>query len=50
MLPHIVHFLADDLGWADVGYHRAPNDTDVNTTHVDALARSGVRLERDTFK
>ena len=46
MLPHIVHFLADDLGWADVGYHRAPNDTDVNTTHIDALARGGVRLER----
>ena len=51
MLPHIVHFLADDLGWADVGYHRAPNDTDVNTTHIDALARGGVRLERFyTFK
>ena len=45
MLPHIVHFLADDLGWADVGYHRALNDTDVNTTHIDALARGGVRLE-----
>ena len=51
MLQHIVHFLADDLGWADVGYHRAPNDTDVNTTHIDALARGGVRLERFyTFK
>ena len=24
--PHLVHFLADDLGWASVGYHRAAGD------------------------
>ena len=37
--PHLVHFLADDLGWASVGYHRAAGDEDVrfNEAALDLL-------------
>ena len=38
--PHIVLFLADDLGWADVGYH----GSEIRTPNLDNLAKSGVRL------
>eukprot|EP01061_Rhynchopus_euleeides_P001455 TRINITY_DN1102_c3_g1_i2.p1 TRINITY_DN1102_c3_g1~~TRINITY_DN1102_c3_g1_i2.p1 ORF type:complete len:509 (+),score=200.48 TRINITY_DN1102_c3_g1_i2:67-1593(+) len=42
--PHIVMMLADDYGWANVGYH---NDIeDVQTPHLDMLAEHGVKLER----
>ncbi|RYG85870.1 sulfatase, partial [bacterium] len=40
--PHIVHIVADDLGWADVGYHGSP---DVKTPNLDKLAAGGMRLE-----
>lgn len=39
--PNIVLFLADDLGWSDVGYHGA----EIKTPHIDRLAAAGVRLE-----
>lgn len=39
--PHIVFFLADDLGWSDVGYH----GSEIQTPHLDQLARGGARLE-----
>ena len=39
--PNIVIVLADDLGWADVGYHGGV----IKTPHIDRLAREGVRLE-----
>ena len=35
-LPHIVAILADDYGWANVGYHNRANP-EVVTPHVDAL-------------
>ena len=38
--PNVVILLADDLGWADVGYHGSEIDT------PDRLAREGIRLER----
>ena len=38
--PNVVILLADDLGYADVGFHGC---RDVPTPHVDALARGGVR-------
>jgi len=40
--PNVVILLADDLGWADVGYH----DGEIATPAIDRLAREGVRLER----
>ncbi len=36
--PNIVHIVADDLGWKDVGFNGA---TDITTPHLDALARGG---------
>ena len=54
MPPHIVHFLADDFGWAHVGWHRnkQPHDNvltahdDVSTPNLDALAADGLILDR----
>ena len=40
--PHIVLFLADDLGWKDVGYH----GSEIKTPHIDQLAKNGTRLEQ----
>jgi len=40
--PNVVLILADDLGWADVGYHGGP----IATPAIDRLAAEGVRLER----
>ncbi|NOR66980.1 MAG: sulfatase-like hydrolase/transferase [Woeseiaceae bacterium] len=39
--PNIIIILADDLGWADVGYHGGR----ISTPAIDRLAREGVRLE-----
>lgn len=39
--PNIVILLADDLGWADVGYHGGV----IDTPSIDRLAKEGVRLE-----
>ena len=38
--PNIVFMLADDLGWADVGFHGG----NVPTPHLDRLAREGLEL------
>ena len=40
--PNIVILVADDLGWADVGYR----GSDIETPNLDRLAQEGVRLER----
>jgi arylsulfatase A-like enzyme len=40
--PHIVHIVADDLGWRDVGFHGSP---DIKTPNIDKLAAGGARLE-----
>ena len=41
-LPNVIIMLADDLGWADVGYHGG----DIETPAIDRLAEEGVRLEK----
>ena len=40
--PHIIVFLADDLGWGDVGYHGSR----IGTPAIDSLASEGTRLSR----
>ncbi len=41
-LPNVVFILADDLGWADIGYH----NSDTLTPSIDHLAAGGTRLEQ----
>lgn len=40
-LPNILLIVADDLGWADIGYH---GRDDIETPHLDALAQAGVKF------
>ena len=39
--PNILIIVADDMGWADVGYHGSP----IKTPNIDRLARTGVELD-----
>jgi arylsulfatase A-like enzyme len=39
--PNVLILLADDLGWADVGYHGG----EIKTPGIDRLAREGLRME-----
>ena len=47
-LPNIVHILADDYGWADIGYHRSETSDplDLQTPNLDALVKTGIELDR----
>lgn len=39
---HLIMIVVDDLGWSDVSYH----GSEIRTPNIDALAETGVRLER----
>lgn len=41
--PNVVIFVADDLGWADVGFH---GEEVIETPSLDRLAAEGVQLDR----
>ena len=41
--PNIVYILADDLGWADVGFHDPER---AETPNLDRLAAEGIELDR----
>jgi len=40
--PNMLIIVADDMGWADVGYHGSP----IPTPHIDRLCRTGVELDQ----
>src|SRR5262252_7833715 len=39
--PNIIHIVADDLGWKDVGFNGA---TDIKTPNLDKLAATGAKF------
>lgn len=41
--PNVVVFLADDQGWGDLSLN---GNTNLQTPHIDSLARDGVRFDR----
>jgi arylsulfatase A-like enzyme len=41
--PNIIVIVADDLGWADVGFH---GNTEIETPSLDRLAAEGMELNR----
>ena len=40
--PNFLVMVADDLGWADVGWHGSP----FQTPHLDQLCREGIELDQ----
>lgn len=50
---NIVVLLADNVGWASVGFHKPPElpEDQIYTPNLDSLARTGIQLERHyTYK
>ena len=39
--PNVIILLADDLGWADLGYQ---GSKDIRSPHIDQLAENGIRF------
>ena len=44
--PHILLLVVDDLGWANVGFHRQEQTREVQTPEMDALVQAGLDLNR----
>ena len=44
--PHVILLLADDLGWANVGYHRPAGFKETATPRIDELVAEGLELTR----
>ena len=44
--PHILMVLIDDLGFAELGYHRPPGYKEVVTPEIDQLVAQGAALDR----
>ena len=44
--PHVVFLFCDNVGWSNVGYHRARPTREVATPQIDGLVRTGVELDR----
>ena len=46
--PHLIFIMVDDFGWANVGFHAKgqPNEAEIVTPNMDALAASGIILDR----
>ena len=44
--PHIIMVLIDDLGWANVNWHRDIKDEEVQTPVLDELVATGIELNR----
>ena len=40
--PNIIYIIADDLGWADIGYH----GSEIKTPNLDGLAHKGMRFNQ----
>ena len=40
--PNILAIIADDMGWADVGYH----GSEIKTPHIDDLCKKGIELDQ----
>lgn len=45
-MPHIVFLFCDNVGWSNLGYHRSVPTKEVVTPNIDALARTGLELDR----
>ena len=50
-MPHIIHIVADDLGWRYVDWHRQDDGAEQLTPNLHALIKQGLELDRHyTFK
>lgn len=43
---HILFLMADDWGWANVGYHHDPPSNEVVTLNFDSLVKEGLELDQ----
>ena len=44
--PNIVHIIVDDLGWGELSYHNPEAGDDISSPNFDAIAATGLQLDR----